>query len=173
VTAAYHWAFGYASLMWNPGFAYTEARPAHVFGYHRALCVYSFLYRGTHEQPGIVAGLRPGGSCRGMAFKVPTANWAETEKYLLDREMVYGVYIPRWMTAEIGGQKVNVYGFCANPENEQYAGDLPVDQLADLVRNGQGVSGTGTEYLENVLAGLAKLGIRDRKLEKVLDLARS
>ena len=159
--------------MWNPGFDYADARPAPVFGYHRALCVYSFLYRGTHESPGIVAGLLPGGSCRGMAFKVPANQWAKTEQYLLDREMVYGVYIPRWMTAAIGGRKIDVYGFCANPNNEQYAGDLPVDQLAGLVRNGQGVSGSGTEYLENMLAGLAELGIRDQKLEKVLNLARA
>ncbi len=87
--------------------------------------------------------------------------------------MVYGVYIPRWMTAEIGGRKVKAYGFCANPRNEQYAGDLPIDQFAGLVREGQGVSGTGIDDLENMLAGLAKLGIRDRNLETVLNLARS
>ena len=123
------WVFGYASLMWDPGFDHEGMEPALVYGYHRALCVYSFLYRGSREKPGLVAGLLPGGSCRGMAFKVAAKNWVEVEKYLDDREMVYGVYAPSWMHAEIAGKREKIYGFVANPAHEQFAGNLSDAQV--------------------------------------------
>ena len=60
MSASDFWVFGYASLIWNPGFDFKEAAPAHLFGYHRDLCVYSFHYRGSRDAPGLVCGLLPG-----------------------------------------------------------------------------------------------------------------
>src|SRR5918996_725222 len=70
------WVFGYGSLMWNPGFATPETRGARLHGWHRAFCIYSEHYRGTPRQPGLILGLLPGGSCRGLrqfAGKLPLA----------------------------------------------------------------------------------------------------
>ena len=91
------WVFGYGSLMWHPGFPHVEVCAALLNGYHRRFCVYSHRYRGTPERPGLVLGLDRGGSCRGLAYRVPAAEGAAAMDYLYEREMVTGVYIPSWL----------------------------------------------------------------------------
>src|SRR5579864_7424696 len=86
------WVFGYGSLMWRPGFQFVERLPARLIGEHRALCVYSFVHRGTPEKPGLVLGLDRGGACRGVAFRVTATKRAATVEYLRAREQVTSVY---------------------------------------------------------------------------------
>lgn len=168
------WVFGYGSLLWNTGFSYDAVEPARVFGYHRALCVYSHVYRGSKERPGLVAGLLPGGSCRGLAFRVSAGMWDGVRAYLHEREMIYDVYVPKWVNARLGaGQQGKVYTFAANPKNAQYAGRLDIAETARIIRGGHGTSGSGIDYLSNTVARLAELGIRDRALERVLAAARA
>lgn len=162
------WVFGYASLMWKPEFDHIESQPAHLYGYHRALCVYSHLYRGTPEIPGLVAGLLPGGSCKGVAFRVAAKNWDHVHQTLHDREMIHNVYIPKWMHAVIKGNKQQVFGYIANPDNEQYAGGLANAEIIKLVSEGIGIKGSARDYLAATLTHLTELGIRDNKLEHIL-----
>src|SRR3974390_2806866 len=86
------WIFGYGSLMWRPGFSFVERAPARLFGLHRALCVYSFVHRGTPERPGLVLGLDAGGACRGIAYRVSAHLRCETVAYLRAREQITSVY---------------------------------------------------------------------------------
>src|ERR1700709_2936869 len=86
------WVFGYGSLMWRPGFDFVEQVPARLIGEHRALCVYSFVPRGTPEKPGLVLGLDRGGARRGLAFRVAEKHRSATVAYLREREQVTSVY---------------------------------------------------------------------------------
>jgi cation transport protein ChaC len=92
VEPAETWIFGYGSLMWNPGFAFAEARPARLTGYHRAFCIYSIHYRGTERQPGLVLGLDRGGVCDGIAFRLAPEQRQAVLNYVRRRELIYGVY---------------------------------------------------------------------------------
>src|SRR5690349_23913001 len=112
------WVFGYGSLMWSPCFAYREKRVARVHGYHRALCILSTRYRGTHRKPGLVMGLCRGGSCWGMAFRVATPDVPRTLRRLWEREMQRRTYEPRLVAARLRtGRLVRALAFLAVPEH--------------------------------------------------------
>ncbi len=91
--AAEGWVFGYGSLMWRPGFAYLERRAAVLHGRRRAFCIYSVHHRGTPARPGLVLGLAPGGSVRGVAYRVADADWADVVAYLREREQPTETYV--------------------------------------------------------------------------------
>ena len=80
------WVFAYGSLMWRPGFDYLERHEGRLIGAHRALCVYSFVHRGTPEKPGLVLGLDHGGACRGIVYRVAARKRAATIEYLRSRD---------------------------------------------------------------------------------------
>ena len=78
------WVFAYGSLLWNPLFPFAESRRASVHGLHRRFCLLSLASRGTPDAPGLVLGLDRGGSCRGVAYRLP-APLAMDELHLLWR----------------------------------------------------------------------------------------
>ncbi len=160
------WVFGYGSLMWRPGFSYAERRIAMVRGYHRALCVYSYVHRGTPEKPGLVLGLDRGGSCKGIAFRVPQADSAATIAYLRGREQVTLVYRELYLRAGLDdGRAIEALSYAVDRKHVQYAGRLEKDELERLVLQGQGLSGANPDYVRNTQAHLAELGIVDTTLE--------
>src|SRR3954447_19008655 len=87
------WVFGYGSLMWNPGFPYAERVAATLAGRRRAFCIYSVHHRGTYARKGLVLGLAPGGSVRGMAYRVAPADWDGVHAYLMEREQPTETYV--------------------------------------------------------------------------------
>lgn len=159
------WIFGYGSLMWRPGFSFLERRLATVRGYHRALCVYSHVHRGTPQRPGLVLGLDRGGSCKGIAFRVAAAEAAETIAYLRVREQATLVYRELHLRARLeDSRSVTALSYAADRSHGQYAGRLDREELARLVLQGEGVSGANPEYVRNTHAHLAELGIHDATL---------
>jgi cation transport protein ChaC len=137
------WVFGYGSLMWRPGFAFAERQPALLRGAHRSLCVYSWHHRGTPAMPGLVLGLARGGACRGVAFRVPAAERAETMAYLTEREQQNYVYRERYRPLVLGdGRRVTGLTYLMAPGHTQYAQGLTPEQQLAFVRQGHGISGS-------------------------------
>ena len=164
------WVFGYGSLMWHPGFPHLEVRPALVHGYHRHFCVYSHLYRGTPGRPGLVLGLDRGGSCHGLAYRVPAAEAETAVAYLHEREMVTAVYDPRWLHLHTAQAPITAAAFVADRAHENYAGRLTPAEVVELIVQGSGETGACLEYLENTVRHLNALGLRDQTLRHLLRL---
>lgn len=165
------WIFGYGSLMWRPGFEYIGSEPARVHGYHRSLCVYSYVHRGTPEQPGLVLGLDRGGSCHGMAFQVAPEKWEDTIAYLREREQVTSVYLERQTPIHLScsGRKVAGVTYVVDRAHRQYAGVLSEEDLLMHARRGQGISGHCVDYVLNTVAHLRDMNIHDPRLERLAD----
>ncbi|RWE58768.1 gamma-glutamylcyclotransferase [Mesorhizobium sp.] len=167
------WVFGYGSLIWRPGFAHVETRRARLHGYRRSLCVYSFVHRGTRERPGLVLGLDRGGSCIGLAFRVPGDLRNEVITYLRERELVTNVYRERMLSIRLdsngmnGGEIVPAVAYVVDRTHEQYAGALDAADAATVVRGAVGQSGKNEDYVLSTLEHLEALGIRDHWLEEV------
>lgn len=165
------WVFGYGSLMWRPGFDHRETATADLAGAHRALCVYSWVHRGTQQRPGLVLGLDRGGSCRGVAFRVAGKDRDAVIDYLRERELVTDVYLESWRTIRLhrpGRPKVRALTFLVDRDHEQYAGRLAAETVLGHVRDGHGQSGANTDYVINTMAHLRALGLRDPVLERVV-----
>jgi len=166
------WVFGYGSLMWSPGFAFTERSVGLLRGYHRALCILSTRHRGTHRRPGLVMGLCRGGSCWGMAFRVPAPRIGATLAKLWNREMPRRVYSARLVPVRISrSRKVRALAFVADPAHPQFVRELDLHSRAQLVAQGVGGRGACTEYVRSTLGHMAELGVSDPHLARVLATA--
>lgn len=163
------WVFGYGSLMWRPGFPYRRSAPAILEGYHRSFCIYSHIWRGTVEKPGLVLGLTPGGSCRGVAFEVEPEDRAEVLDYLHDRELGTYAYLP--LTLPVGlstGETLGAYCFVADTTHPQYAGDLPREEAVAIIMEASGKGGLNRDYLINTVKELDRHGYAEPQLRALL-----
>jgi cation transport protein ChaC len=161
------WVFGYGSLMWRPGFEVLERVPAKLRGMHRALCVFSFVHRGTPERPGLVLGLDRGGMCRGVAFRVAAKARDKTIAYLRAREQVTSVYFETTRRIELEDEarrQVRALCYTVDPGHVQYAGRLTVDESLHYVRQGHGRSGQNRDYVLETVRALEALGYRETDL---------
>ena len=169
------WVFGYGSLMWRPGFDFLERVPARLVGLHRALCVYSFVHRGTPEQPGLVLGLDRGGMCRGIAFRVAAAAREHTIAYLRGREQVTSVYVETMRRVELEdatGRQVRALCYTVDRGHVQYAGRLTLAECLHHVRQGHGRSGPNRDYVLDAVESLEALGYRETELHLLAEQLR-
>lgn len=167
LTSKPKWVFGYGSLMWNPGFATPETQAARLPGWHRSFCIYSEHYRGTPKKPGLILGLLPGGSCRGLAHRLPAATYDEVRRYLVHREIDHdGVYEEAVRLLQLDdGRTVPALVYLADRTHRQFAGKLPTKEALRLIRQGHGATGSNLDYVLNTVTHLGELGLSDRSLE--------
>ena len=121
------WVFAYGSLMWRPGFPYKEK------------------HFGIRKRPGLVLGLDKGGSCKGVLYKVSAKSAKSVVKYLIKREMVTNVYLPRWVSVHFNNKVVRAHTYALSRKHIQYAGKLNANKAAKYIRKSKGVSGSNIE----------------------------
>jgi len=158
--------------MWRPGFPYLERIPARLIGLHRALCVYSYVHRGTPEKPGLVLGLDRGGACRGIAYRVAAAERGPTIAYLQEREQVTSVYLEtsrRITLAATPPRDVTALVFLVDRSHPQYAGRLSLEHQVHLVRQGHGRSGANLDYVLSTIAEIEAQGCHDTGLHALAE----
>ncbi|HWD26275.1 MAG TPA: gamma-glutamylcyclotransferase [Rhizomicrobium sp.] len=156
------WVFGYGSLMWNPAIEVAESKKAHVRGYHRMFCLTLHVGRGTVEQPGLMLGIDRGGSVTGVAHRIAAGAVQSELSILWMREMLTGVYEPRWVNADVEGKgRTRALTFVINRYHPRYEGALAEDAAAARIASAAGPLGTNRDYLYRTAQHLAELGIED------------
>lgn len=158
------WFFAYGSLMWDPGFAHVEARSALLRGYRRRFCVDSTVYRGTPARPGLVLGLDAGGSCRGLAYRIAASEREAAARYLDRRELAEDIYRLRGVNLQTPEGGVEGYTLVVDRTTPYYARGIAPDEVARRIASCRGERGANAAYLEETIARLESLGIRDRGL---------
>jgi len=162
------WVFGYGSLVWNPGFAWSARQIARLDGFHRSFCMRSIHHRGTVEDPGLVLALdaAEGGQCAGVAFEIAPQIAEETLEYLRARELISVAYLETWQTVALAdGRQVEAVVYVIDRAHGQYCGGLSLEDQARIIARAVGGRGPNCEYLHQTAAHLADLGLADAELD--------
>jgi|SRR5690625_807751 len=162
------WVFGYASLIWRPEFPTLAQRKATLYGYHRSLCLWSRINRGTPEQPGLVFALDRGGLCEGVVYQLPNQKVHEIFPRLWQREMPSGSYVPKWLHCETKQGPVTALTFVMRRNCPGYAPDLPLTQQREIITRAHGLNGACLEYVLETHQALESSGIHDPKLQRLV-----
>lgn len=160
------WLFAYGSLIWKPELEHLETRPALARGWHRRFCLRLTRWRGTREVPGLMMALDRGGSCAGLAYRLPDADPHGQLMRLLARETdsARPTNVPRWIRLVTPDGPLVALAFVASPQGAIYAGRLPHEAVAGTLARAAGHWGSGAQYLYNTVERLEAHGIRDRNL---------
>lgn len=156
------WVFGYASLIWNPGFHPSERVLARSHGHARSFCMWSIHHRGRPERPGLVLALdaEEGAVCDGVALRVPGAEAGGVLSYLRERELVSSAYREEVLPLRLrDGREVEALAYVVRRDHPQYCGGLPLDEQARIIALSSGDRGPNAEYLFETAAHLSDLGI--------------
>lgn len=160
------WVFGYASLLWNPGFPVAERVQARLHGYARSFCMYSIHHRGTEEKPGLVLALdeQEDACCDGLALRAAPGSEEETLAYLRERELVSSAYLEKRLELSLtDGRHVEAVAYVIDPHHVQYC-HLALEEQARIIARAHGGRGPNTEYLYNTAAHLDEIGVPDADL---------
>src|SRR5262249_48760753 len=143
------WLFAYGSLIWNPDHDFVEHLRATAIGWHRSFCLRLTRWRGTREVPALMMALDRGGSCTGIAYRLPEADRHEQIERLLRRETdgIPATNVARWITINAGGRPVRALAFVVSRTGSAYAGPQPHEVAARVIARAAGHWGSAAAYL--------------------------
>lgn len=158
------WIFGYGSLVFRPGFDALETRPGYIRGWQRRFWQHSSDHRGTPQAPGRVVTLIPedGAVCWGMAFRIDPAHAPSILEALDYRERAGYQRID--VDVALDGdrdRRVVATAYRATEDNRNFAGPAPLSEIAAVVREAVGPSGTNRDYILSLARSLRELEVDD------------
>jgi cation transport protein ChaC len=137
--------------------------------------MWSFRYRGTEAEPGLVLALdeEEGAVCEGLALR-PRAEEAErVVEAVRRRELVSDAYEERRVGLELeDGRAVEALAFVVRRGHRQHACVDPETQARTIAR-ARGERGPNLDYLANTAGRLRSLGIRDAEIEALWERTRA
>ena len=157
------WLFAYGSLMWDPAIHIVEIRTGTLQGFHRRFCLKTQIGRGSADKPALMAGLDDGGTCQGLAFRIPASHVDGETEILWMREMLSGSYVPTFVPIDTPQGSVEALTFVMNRQSNRYV-RLELEETAQLIATSRGARGTCLEYLENLAERLDLLGLSDPEI---------
>jgi cation transport protein ChaC len=167
------WFFAYGSLIWKPACDFVEQRIGVARGWHRAFCLgWDRWFRGCDERPGLMLSLDHGGSCKGVAYRLPPDAVEEHLGKLLRREMRAkpAAHMPRWLTIHTDDAPLRAIAFVINRQGGRYVRGLSLEAIADALARASGPVGSMADYLHSTVDHLENLGIHDKHLWRLQEL---
>ncbi len=166
------WLFAYGSLIWKPEFEAVEALRATAHGWHRSFSMELPRWRGSPEQPGQMMVIERGGTCHGVAFRLPDEDRRSLLFRMLYREAEYQGDLDnaRWLNAETSGGRIRALAFWAAPTPGFPFLKLPPEETARRIARACGHLGSNAAYLYNTIVKLEEYGIHDRNLWHLQEL---
>lgn len=162
------WVFGYGSLIWNPAINYCQKLIGTVYGYRRTFSLWSTIGRGSVANPGLLLALEPGGSCKGVLYRVRKSDRLDELDILFRRELVTAAYKPVWASVRTtNGLILKAITFVIDRSHPQYAGFLSQKAVAEIIAKAEGPLGSCADYLYRTAEHLEALGIPDNQLTTI------
>ncbi|KAJ4519483.1 hypothetical protein HRR81_001405 [Exophiala dermatitidis] len=181
------WLFGYGSLIWKPPPHYDQRIPGYIRGYVRRFWQASEDHRGTPEAPGRVVTLiqrsfwetlddpqrdTEGDRVWGVAYHIVPSKVKEVKEYLDLREINgYSIQYTPFHPADPSLPDLQCLVYIGMPDNPQFLGALPPQEIAETINASIGPSGENRDYLLHLEQALNELS-SDSGDEHVTDLAR-
>lgn len=160
------WLFAYGSLIWKPEVETVETMRATARGWHRSFSMELPRWRGTPEQPGQMMVIERGGTCHGVALRLPDGDRQEQLFRMLYREAEYEGDLDnaRWLNVLTERGPITALAFWAGPTPGFPFLKLPPEETARRIARACGHLGSNAAYLYNTVRKLEEFGIHDRNL---------
>jgi len=82
------------------------------------------------------------------------------------------VYDPKWLSCRTTQGRVNALAFTLSRSSPAHTGAIPDAQMLEILRSATGRFGSTLDYLLETAQSLRGCGIRDRDVERLVELAR-
>lgn len=163
------WVYGYGSLMWDPAIHFEEVRRASLPAYQRRFSFRTKIGRGSPQCPGLMLAIEPQpGCCEGLAFRIAGAQVAHESAILWRREMLRGTYVPLLLPMHTPQGGITALVFASNPGHPDHVPELPLAETAQQIVRAAGLMGRNRDYVAQLAAQLACLGIVDAYVDQLL-----